>query len=76
MEGRTVVTIAHRLSTLAKMDRIIVLDRGRIVQEGTHEDLLKAPGLYADLWAHQSGGRLPGSEHTLFKLPRLEPSVS
>lgn len=76
MEGRTVITIAHRLSTLAKMDRIIVLDRGRIVQEGTHEDLLKAPGLYADLWAHQSGGRLPGSEHMLFQLPRLEPSVS
>jgi ATP-binding cassette subfamily B multidrug efflux pump len=58
MEGKTVVAIAHRLSTIAAMDRLIVLDRGRIVEEGTHYTLLAAGGLYARLWAHQSGGFL------------------
>ena len=58
MEGKTVIAIAHRLSTLARMDRIIVLDQGRIVQEGSHAQLLAAGGVYADLWAHQSGGFL------------------
>ena len=56
MAGKTVIAIAHRLSTIARMDRLIVLDEGRIVQEGTHESLLASGGLYADLWAHQSGG--------------------
>ena len=58
MEGKTVVAIAHRLSTIAAMDRLIVLDRGRIVEEGDHRSLLALGGLYARLWAHQSGGFL------------------
>jgi ATP-binding cassette subfamily B multidrug efflux pump len=56
MEGRTVIAIAHRLSTLRSMDRLVVLDRGRIVEEGTHEALLAARGAYAALWRRQSGG--------------------
>ena len=58
MEGKTVVAIAHRLSTIAAMDRLIVVDRGRIVEEGGHGSLLARGGLYARLWAHQSGGFL------------------
>ncbi len=58
MEGKTVVAIAHRLSTIAAMDRLVVLDKGRIVEQGTHFSLLAAGGLYARLWAHQSGGFL------------------
>ena len=58
MEGKTVVAIAHRLSTIAAMDRLIVLDRGKVVEEGPHASLLAGGGLYARLWAHQSGGFL------------------
>ena len=58
MEGKTVVAIAHRLSTIAAMDRLIVLDEGKIIEEGDHQSLLKLGGLYATLWAHQSGGFL------------------
>ena len=58
MEGKTVVAIAHRLSTIAAMDRLVVMDRGRIVEEGDHRTLLEHGGLYARLWAHQSGGFL------------------
>ena len=58
MEGKTVVAIAHRLSTIAAMDRLIVLDHGRIVEEGDHHSLLAQGGIYARLWAHQSGGFL------------------
>ena len=61
MEGKTVIAIAHRLSTIAAMDRLIVLDKGRIIEEGSHAELLEKQGLYAKLWAHQSGGFL--SEH-------------
>lgn len=58
MEGRTAIVIAHRLSTIQKMDRIIVMDKGKIVEEGTHRELLKKNGTYANLWKHQSGGFL------------------
>jgi len=58
MQGKTVVAIAHRLSTIAAMDRLIVLDEGKIIEHGSHQQLLKAGGLYASLWARQSGGFL------------------
>ena len=58
MQGKTVLAIAHRLSTLTEMDRIIVMDQGRIVEDGSHEALLKEGGLYAQYWNLQSGGFL------------------
>jgi ATP-binding cassette subfamily B multidrug efflux pump len=58
MGDKTVLAIAHRLSTIAALDRLIVIDRGRIVEEGTHADLIRRGGLYADLWRRQSGGFL------------------
>jgi len=61
MEGKTVVAIAHRLSTIAAMDRLLVLDKGEVVEEGSHAELLARGGLYARLWAHQSGGFLAES---------------
>jgi ATP-binding cassette subfamily B multidrug efflux pump len=64
MQGKTVIAIAHRLSTIAAMDRLIVMDHGRIVEEGDHRALLAKGGLYARLWAHQSGGFL-GEEEDL-----------
>jgi ATP-binding cassette subfamily B multidrug efflux pump len=59
MEGKTVIAIAHRLSTIAAMDRLIVMDRGMVIEEGSHEALIAKGGLYAQLWARQSGGFLP-----------------
>jgi len=58
MEGKTVIAIAHRLSTIAAMDRLVIMDRGRIVEQGKHNQLLQNGGLYAELWARQSGGFL------------------
>ena len=58
MQGKTVIAIAHRLSTIAAMDRLVVLDKGRIVEQGSHAELVALGGLYARLWAHQSGGFL------------------
>lgn len=58
MEGRTAIVIAHRLSTVQRMDRIVVLDDGQIVEQGSHKELLAKKGHYADLWAHQTGGFL------------------
>ncbi|MEM7427224.1 MAG: ABC transporter ATP-binding protein [Pseudomonadota bacterium] len=62
MAGKTVIAIAHRLSTIAAMDRLVVMDQGRIVEMGSHEELLARNGLYADLWARQSGGFLASSD--------------
>jgi ATP-binding cassette subfamily B protein len=56
MEGRTVIAVAHRLSTLREMDRIIVIESGKIVEDGTHESLVACNGQYAQLWSHQAGG--------------------
>ena len=58
MAGKTVIAIAHRLSTIAAMDRLIIMDGGRIVEQGSHAELLRKGGLYASLWARQSGGFL------------------
>lgn len=62
MEGKTVIAIAHRLSTIAAMDRLIVMERGAIVEQGTHEALVASGGIYAQLWARQSGGFLACAE--------------
>jgi ATP-binding cassette subfamily B multidrug efflux pump len=56
MQGKTVIAIAHRLSTIARMDRLVVLENGYIAESGTHAELLAHKGLYARLWAHQTGG--------------------
>jgi ATP-binding cassette subfamily B protein len=56
MDGRTAIVIAHRLSTIQKMDRIIVVNEGKIVEQGTHKELIRQNGTYAELWSHQSGG--------------------
>jgi len=58
MANKTVIAIAHRLSTIAAMDRLIIMEKGCIVEDGSHEELLRHGGLYASLWARQSGGFL------------------
>jgi ATP-binding cassette subfamily B protein len=62
MEGRTVIAIAHRLSTLRKMDRIIVVEQGKIIEDGTHEQLSGSGGVYSKLWNHQAGGFLQDTD--------------
>ncbi|MDS7597660.1 ABC transporter ATP-binding protein [Agrobacterium tumefaciens] len=62
MEGKTVIAIAHRLSTLTEMDRLIILDKGQIVEAGSHAELVAEGGIYADLWRRQSGGFIADHE--------------
>jgi len=59
MKGRTVVVVAHRLSTISHMDRILVFDQGKIIEDGSHRQLLQRNGHYAHLWNMQAGGFLP-----------------
>ena len=68
MQGKTTIVVAHRLSTLLHMDRLLVFDRGKIVEDGSHEELLSKRGLYKTLWDAQVGGFLPASREsdTLF----------
>ncbi|KQQ82060.1 ABC transporter ATP-binding protein [Aureimonas sp. Leaf324] len=62
MEGKTVIAVAHRLSTIAALDRLVVLDKGRILEEGSHAELIERGGLYADLWRRQVGGFLDAGD--------------
>ena len=64
MDGRTALVVAHRLSTVASMDQLVVLDHGQIIERGTHQELLRRDGTYARLWQHQSGGFLDDSTMT------------
>ena len=59
MQGRTTLVIAHRLSTLSKMDRILVFDKGHVVEDGTHQQLLARGAHYSQMWQMQAGGFLP-----------------
>jgi len=58
MKGKTVIVVAHRLSTIAHLDRILVFDQGRIVEDGSHAELLSRGGVYQRLWSRQAGGFL------------------
>jgi ATP-binding cassette subfamily B protein len=62
MQGRTALVVAHRLSTVARMDQLVVLDHGQVAEKGTHGELLRLGGTYARLWKHQSGGFLDGAD--------------
>ena len=58
MQGRTAIVVAHRLSTVASLDRIVVLDNGKVVEDGPHEELVNSGGIYENLWERQTGGFL------------------
>jgi|JI9StandDraft_1071089.scaffolds.fasta_scaffold19196_3 ATP-binding cassette subfamily B protein len=73
MQGKTTIAIAHRLSTLSKMDRLLVFDQGKIVESGSHDELLNLQGQYARMWSMQQGGFLP--EGPLKKAPVEQPPV-
>ena len=75
LKGRTALVIAHRLSTVRRMDQLIIMDRGQIVERGSHEALLARGGIYAGLWAHQSGGFL-GEDATAHSPNGRHPSVA
>ena len=62
MQNKTTIVIAHRLSTLSQMDRILVFDKGEIIEDGTHEALIARAGHYAKMWQMQAGGFLPEKE--------------
>jgi ATP-binding cassette subfamily B multidrug efflux pump len=62
MRGRTVIAIAHRLSNIARIDRLVVLEHGRVAEQGTHPELLRAGGAYARMWQRQSGGFLEAAD--------------
>ena len=64
MTGRTTIVIAHRLSTLSEMDRILVFDNGQIIEDGTHQNLIQLSGHYARMWKMQAGGFLPSEQDT------------
>ena len=59
MQNRTTIAIAHRLSTLAELDRILVFKHGKIVEQGSHKELITQQGLYEHMWQMQAGGFLP-----------------
>jgi ATP-binding cassette subfamily B protein len=73
MEGRTALVVAHRLSTVARMDQLVVLDHGQIAEKGTHQELLRLNGTYARLWQHQSGGFL--DDDTTATMPAEAPRL-
>ena len=77
MEGRTALVVAHRLSTVARMDQLVVLDRGQIAEKGTHQELLRLDGTYARLWQHQSGGFLDDrhDDRDACRGPEAEPAA-
>ncbi|GAB3659338.1 ABC transporter ATP-binding protein [Actinocorallia lasiicapitis] len=75
MEQRTALVVAHRLSTVVQMDRLVVLDRGRIIEQGSHRELLAAEGSYARLWRHQSGGFLTEADETASDAAGVEPNL-